>query len=109
LSYDQPTNKGAIMLIELKDIEAYVQPEKVLTQALQEGDVTVGTAVSLCIDVEDVNSVLDAIDNKDIRDYCDSKNIYSHTQYFESITKVVKELSQPSKAQLVWMLLKCEG
>lgn len=102
-------NKGVTMLVELRDVEVHVEPEEILTQALQEGDVTVSTAVSLCIDEEGIERVLDAIENDDIRTYCDNNSIYDYLEDFESIAAAVKELTQPEKAQLVWMLLKCEG
>ena len=97
------------MLIELRDVEAHIEPEEILTQALQEGDISVGSAVYHCIDEDGVDSVLGAIDNEDIRTYCDNRSIYNQLEDFESITIAVKDLTQPEKAQLVWMLLKCEG
>lgn len=97
------------MLVELRDVEVHVEPEEILNQALQEGDVTVGTAIYLCIAEEGAESVLDAIDNDDIRTYCSSRNICNNHNDFESMAKAAKELSQTNKAQLVWILLKCEG
>lgn len=97
------------MLVELKDVEVHIEPEEILNQALQDGDVTVGTAIYLCTSEKGVERVLDAIDNEDIRSYCDNNNIYNHLEDFESIATAVIKLTQQEKAQLVWMLLKCEG
>lgn len=97
------------MLVELRDVEVHVEPEEILTQALSEGEVSVDTAVSLCVSEYGSDKVLEVVDNEDIRSYCDSRNIYNHLEDFESIAKAVAQLSQPHKAQLVWMLLKCEG
>jgi len=97
------------MLVELRDVEVHIEPEEILTQALQDGDITVGTAIYLCINEEGVESALDAIENEDIKNYCESRNICNNFEDFESIVAAVIKLTQSEKAQLVWMLLKCEG
>lgn len=97
------------MLVELRDVEVHIEPEEILTQALQDGDVTVGTAIYLCINEEGTEAVLNAIDKSEMSTYCNNNNIYDHLEDFESITTAVNKLTQSEKAQLVWMLLKCEG
>lgn len=97
------------MLLELKYVEAHIEPEEILIQALTEGDISTATVVSLCVCEDGADAVLEAVENDDIRSYCNNRGIYNQLEDFESITKALVELSQSEKAQLVWMLLKCEG
>ncbi len=97
------------MLIELRNVEVHVEPEKVLTEALQEGDILISHVISLCTDEEDVEAVLNAIDNDDIRSYCDIHRVYSATTDFEAIANGIKDFTKDEKAKLLWLLLKCEG
>ncbi len=97
------------MLVELRDVEVHIEPQEILIQALQDYDLSIDTVISQCIYEENADEVLKAIDNADIQNYCEVNNISTTTNDFESITLTVKELNQQEKAQLVWMLLRCEG
>ena len=59
------------MLYELKGVEVYIEPDEVLTKVLEEGDISTDTIVRKCISEDGVDSVLEAIDNSDITDYCE--------------------------------------
>ena len=94
------------MLIELLDVEAHVEPSEVLTQALQDYDLSVNDTIDICIDESDVDTVLEAIDNDAIKSYCYSKDINIELKYFQQISDAVKEFSDQEKAMLLWQLLK---
>lgn len=96
------------MLIELRDVEVYVEPDEILKKALEEGDLKVDQVVRACIYEESAEAVLDAIDHDDIEHYCKRHDIGT-TMNFETIASAIKDLTQLEKAQLLWLLLKCEG
>ena len=92
------------MLVELRDVEVYIEPQEILTKALEEGDLSVDTAVRECIINDGANEVLDAVDNSDITDYCQRHEIMDQMSY-EEVAKNVATLNQTEKAKLVWLLL----
>ena len=94
------------MLVELRDVEVHVEPEEILTQALRDGDLYLSHAITLCIEEEDADAVLEAVENKDIRDYCDKHSIYRDKVDFEFLMNAIQVLSEQQKADLVWKLLK---
>ena len=96
------------MLVEIKDVEVHIEPTEVLTQALQEYDLSITDAVSICIDESDVSTVLESIDNESIKNYCYDKDINIDLKYFDQISAAVKEFSSTEKAMLLWQLLKEE-
>ena len=102
-------HKGAEMLIELKDVEVHIEPTEVLSQALQDYDITVNDVVNICIEEESVDTVLEALENEDIKSYCYDKDINIELKYFEQISEAVKEFTTQEKAMLLWQLLKEEG
>ena len=94
------------MLVELKEVEIYIEPETILTQALEDGDISTDTIVRECIGEDGVDAVLDAVDNNDIRLYCERLGlIKSHLKY-EEIIIGVRALSTENKAKILWLLLK---
>ena len=96
------------MLVELKDVEVHIEPSDILRQALDDGDINVDQVVCECIAQEDAESVLDAVDNVDITDYCKRYELGIVADNFSHIFESIKELNQMQKAQLLWLLLKCE-
>jgi len=94
------------MLVELRDVEVYVEPEEILTKALEEGDLSVDTVVRECIINDGVEDVLDSVDNSDITAYCEKHNIMDLAQGFEMVMETVPTITQEQKAQLLWLLLK---
>lgn len=96
------------MLVELRDVEVHIEPETVLTQALQDGDISIGTVIYECISEDGVESVLDGIDNDDIRDYVEKYHLDAEIDSYEHIIRAIKELPQSQKAQLLWHLVKLE-
>jgi hypothetical protein len=52
---------------------------------------------------------LDVIDHSDIEHYCKRHDIGTTIVDFETIASAVKNLTNLEKAQLLWLLLKCEG
>ena len=92
------------MLIELRDVEVYVEPDDIMTKALEEGDLTIDTLVRECISEEGVDSVLDAVDNSDITDYCERLELLPEMD-FQQIIETLPRLNQDEKAKLMWLLL----
>lgn len=96
------------MLIELRDVEVYIEPEEILSKALKEGDLDVRSVIREFIYEESAEAILDALEHCDIEYYCQRHDIGTEME-FESISKKVVRLSNQEKAQLLWLLLKCEG
>jgi len=94
------------MLVELRDVKVYIEPEEILTKALEEGDLSVDTVVRECIINDGSEDVLDAVDNSDITAYCEKYEIMEITQDFEMVIGTVSTLTQEQKAQLLWLLIK---
>ncbi len=94
------------MLVELRDVEVHLEPEEILTQALQEGDITIDAVVQECIAEEDADAVLNAVENEDIQDYCERHSISNQTIDFEFIALAARKLTEQEQAELVWKLLK---
>lgn len=97
------------MLIELRDIEVHVEPDEILKKALQEGDLDVRSVIRECIYEESAEAVLDCIEHCDIESYCKRHDIGINLVHFETIASALRDLTNLEKAQLLWLLLKCEG
>lgn len=97
------------MLIELRDVEVYIEPDEILKKALEEGDLSVDQVVRACIYEESSDAVLNVLDHSDIEYYCKRHDIGTTIVDFETIASALKNLSNLEKAQLLWLLLKCEG
>lgn len=96
------------MLVELRDVEVHIEPATILTQALQDGDISVDTTISECISEEGAETVLDAIDNSDIINYCQRYELSVEVDTYNQIITAIKELTQSEKALILWQLLKYE-
>ena len=94
------------MLVELRDVEVHVEPRDIITQALQEGDISTDTIISECISEDGAEAVLDSIDNNDIKSYVERFGLAEELSNLEEIVLGVRELSQDDKAKLLWLLLK---
>jgi hypothetical protein len=97
------------MLIELRDVEVHIEPDEILKKALEEGDLSVDKVVRACIYEESAEAVLDALEHGDIEHYCKRHDIGMMIVDFETIASVLRNLTNLEKAQLLWLLLKCEG
>ena len=92
------------MLVELRDVEVYVEPNEILSQALQDGELSISDAVSICEDEADADEILRNIDDEDIQQYCNNKGI--EIEYdFEMMVKSLKDLSQEQRASLLWFII----
>jgi hypothetical protein len=96
------------MLVELRDVEVFIEPQDILSKALQEGDLTVDQAIYECVSEEGVERVLDAIDNDDIRGYVERYDLDLELDTFAQVARAVSTFSQEDKAKLLWLLLKCQ-
>ena len=96
------------MLVELKQVEVFVEPNDILTQAIQEGDLTVDYIVRECISEESVEVVLDAVDNDDILDYVESHNLDVESISYSQVSRTINEFSETDRAKILWQLLKCQ-
>ena len=96
------------MLIELQDVEAHINPTEVVQQALEHGDIYADELISICIDHESTDYVLESIDDEKIKQYCYNKDLNLDEMYFEQISEAVKVFTTEEKAKLLWLLLKCE-
>ncbi len=94
------------MLVELRDVEVHVEPETILVQALQEGDISIDAIIRECISEEGADAVLDAIDNDDITSYSKRFGLADELPNLDEIILGVRELDQEDKAKLLWLLLK---
>jgi len=94
------------MLVELRDVEVHIEPETVLTQALQEGDISTDTVVRECIDQDSANAVLDAVDNSDIESYCKRYGLADVLPKYDEIVLGLRGLANEDKAKILWLLLK---
>jgi hypothetical protein len=97
------------MLVELRDVEVYVEPDEILKKALEEGDLSVDKVVRACIYEESSDAVLEALEHSDIEDFCKRHEIGAAVIDYETIALALKSLTNQEKAQLLWLLLKCEG
>ena len=92
------------MLIELRDVEVYVEPDDILSKAISEGDLSVRDVISICEEEADAQEILQEIDDEDIQQYCNEKNI--EIEYdFEMIAKSLKYLEQKERASLLWLII----
>ena len=96
------------MLVELKYVEAHIEPETILLQALQEADISVDTVVRMCADEEGADAVLEVLSPDVIKQYCIDHDINIDLNYFPQISEAVKEFTTQEKAMLLWQLLKEE-
>ena len=96
------------MLVELKDVEVFIEPQEILQQALQDYDLSITDAVNICIEESSEDTVLEAIENDVIKQYCYDKDINIELKYFDQISEAVKEFSSTEKAMLLWQLLQCK-
>ena len=97
------------MLLELKYVEAHIEPETILLQALQEGDISVETLVRTCVDEEGANAVLEVIAADAIKEYCIDKDIYIELNHYEQTSEALKHFTTTQKAMLLWQLLGTSG
>lgn len=97
------------MLIELRDVEVFIEPQEILTKALQEGDIDVSRVVTECIYEESSDAVLDAVENEDIGRYCERNAIAKLIPDLQQIIDALGYLSHEHKALLLWQLVKSEG
>ena len=97
------------MLVELRQVEVYIEPNDILTQALEEGDISVDRVIQECITEEGVETILDAVDNDDIREYVEKYGLdLEINTTLDQVTKAVIYFNQTEKAKLLWLLLRCE-
>ena len=96
------------MLVELKYVEAHIEPEQILIQAIQEADISVESVVRACIEEEGADAVLEVISADVIKEYCIQKDINIELQYFDQISDAIKEFTTQEKAMLLWQLLREE-
>ena len=96
------------MLVELKYVEAHIEPEQILIQAIQEADISVESVVRACIEEEGADAVLEVISADVIKQYCYDKDINIELQYFDQISDAIKEFTTQEKAMLLWQLLREE-
>jgi len=78
-----------------------------MTKALEEGDLSINTLVRECISNDGVDSILDAVDNSDITDYCERLELIPPVD-FTQISTTIRSLNQDEKAKLIWLLLTAE-
>ena len=96
------------MLVELKQVEVFIEPKNILTQALEEGDISVDYIIRECISEESVEVVLDAVDNDDILDYVESHDLDVEAISYSQVSRTINEFSETDRAKILWQLLKCK-
>jgi len=96
------------MLIELRDVEVHIEPELILTQALEDGELTVDSVIRECITEGGDECVLDAIDNDDILDYVKEYDLDIKIDMYDRVLRAVAEFTDTDRAKLLWQILKCQ-
>ncbi len=97
------------MLVELKDVEVFIEPQDILTQALEEGDLAIDRVIGDCISEEGVEALLDAVDNDDILDYVERYKLDDEQYNYSKVVNIIKNFNQQEQALILWQILKCEG
>ena len=92
------------MLVELRDVEVYIEPDEILSKALRDGDLSIYDAISICGEEADAEEILKNLDDEDIQQYCDTKGIELECN-FEMMAKNLKDLSDEERASLLWFLI----
>ena len=92
------------MLIELRDVEVYVEPDDILSKALCDGDLSIRDAISICEEEAGAQEILENIDDNDIQQYYKDKSIQIEYD-FEMIANSLKYLSQEERASLLWFII----
>lgn len=92
------------MLVELRDVEVYIEPDDILNKALRDGDLSISDAVCICEEEAGAEEILRSIDDEDIQKYCNDKNIGLECN-FEMMAKNLKGLSNEERASLLWFLI----
>lgn len=92
------------MLVELRDVEVYVEPADILSKALSDGDLSISDAIGICEEEAGASEILDSIDDEDIQKYCNDKELELECD-FEMMAKNLKNLSQEERAQLLWFII----
>ncbi|QSZ41216.1 hypothetical protein GJV85_03505 [Sulfurimonas aquatica] len=92
------------MLVELRDVEVYIEPDDILSKALREGDLSVSDAICICEEEAGAQEILKSIDDEDIQRYCENKGIELECD-FEMIVKNLKILSNEQRASLFWFII----
>ena len=93
------------MLVELRDVEVYVEPDDILIKALEEGDLRTDNVVSICINEDSADEVLSAVDNEDIKHYCALHDLLKEDVTYDNILTSIPLLTDTEKARLLWSLL----
>ena len=92
------------MLIELRDVEVYVEPDDILYKALSNAELSVEDVINIIENEADAEEILKNIDDEDIQQYCKDKSI--EIEYdFEMIANSLKHLSQEERAKLLWFII----
>ena len=92
------------MLIELRDVEVYVEPDDILSQALSNGNLSISDVINICEEEADAEEILQNIDDEDIQQYCNKYSIKVKCD-FEMMANSLKHLSQEERASLLWFII----
>jgi len=92
------------MLVTLRDVEVYVEPEEIIFQSLSDGDIPVRDIVAMCQEEAGTEEVLKSIEDRDIQVYCDTKGIELKCD-LNMIIKNIRILSREERASLLWELM----
>ena len=94
------------MLVELRDVEVYIEPDDILIKAMEEGDISTERIVGICISEDGADEVLSAVNDDDIQRYCEGNDIVKANTTLENIIDSLSTLDDTEKARLLWALLK---
>ncbi len=96
------------MLIELRDIEAYVEPDDILQQALRDGDLSGRDTINILQEDMLIDDILDEFDPIDILAFC-KKNEIKQELDFEEIVDSLQELSKEEKKEIIWKIINIDN
>jgi len=94
------------MLVELRYVEVEIEPEEILTQALQERDIGIRDVLCILEDEAGMQDMLEELspDGDDLQQYCNTKNIELEID-FEDMVRNLKNLTQEQRASLLWFII----
>lgn len=93
------------MIIELRDIEAYIEPQDIIYQALREREIELDNIIGICSDEYGVDRVLESFGIDELLEYCSKDKSYSK-HIFDLFLESLKSYDREKKAQVLLEVLK---
>ena len=89
------------MKVELKHVEAHIEPNDILREAIDNGDIKLSEIMGIVTNDYSNSDILDYFKLSDIEDYLGNEELQVN-EVFDAVKAFTKE----QKALLLWQLLK---